>query len=80
MPVSIMDLNGPERWCLLVLYMPEPLDNLPGVGKTSIDRLVSLGLIEEDPETPLNAAVHYRRTDEGTRIRNELIAAGCSPV
>lgn len=79
MPVSIMDLNGPERRCLLALYMPEPLDNLPGVGRTSIDRLVSLGLIEEEPETPLNAAVHYRRTDEGTRIREELMAAGWQP-
>lgn len=79
MSFSIMDLNGPERRCLLELYMPEPLDNLPGVGKASIQRLMSLGLIEEDPETPLNADVRYRLTEEGKQIRNELRSAGYSP-
>jgi len=79
MPVSIMDLNGPERRCLLELYMPEPLNNLPGVGMPTIRKLVAYGLIEESPETPYGADVHYRRTAEGARVWKEMWAAGRLP-
>jgi hypothetical protein len=76
---SFWNLTVPERRCLDRLFMDEPLANMPGVGKRSIQRLLELGLIEESPNTPLGGDLRYRCTDEGKRIREDMRKANRIP-
>lgn len=79
MPISFRELNRAEQVCLDRLYMDEPFNNLPGVGMPTIRKLIAWGLIEESPETPYGADVHYRRTSEGTRVWEGMHGAGRLP-
>ena len=79
MPLSFWDLTVPERRCLAKLYMDEPLNNMPHVGMKSVERLIQLGLIEESPNTPFGADMHYRRTAEGDRVHEEMWKANRIP-
>jgi hypothetical protein len=79
MPISFWDLTVPERRCLDRLYLDEPLNKMPGVGKKSIQRLMKLGLVEESPDTPLGDDIHYRRTDEGNWVYEEMWKANRIP-
>jgi hypothetical protein len=72
MAITFWDLNVPERSGLVKLYRDEPLCNMPLVGKKSINRLIELGLIEESPNTPFGAPIHYRRTPEGERVYEDM--------
>lgn len=77
--VSFWDLNTPERRCLGQLYMAEPFNNMPHVGRKSLERLIELGLVEESPDTPFEADMHYRRTAEGEQVHDEMLKANRVP-
>lgn len=77
--ISFWDLNVPERRCLGMLYMDEPFNNMPHVGRKSLDRLIELGLVEESPNTPFGADMHYRRTAEGEQVYEEMFKANRVP-
>lgn len=77
--ISFRELKVAERRCLAGLYMDEPLNNLPNVGQPSIDSLIELDLIEESPETPIGADTHYRRTEKGEQVYEEMWQANGIP-
>jgi hypothetical protein len=79
MAITFWDLTVPERRCIAALYMDEPLSNMPGVGQPTVDRLIQLGLIEESPNTPFGADMHYRRTVEGDGIHEAMWRANRIP-
>jgi len=78
MTISCRLLSVPERRCIGALYLPEPLENLPGVGKRSIDRLLQLGLIEETKGPRGSHGPYYRRTDAGNDVFGRCGVGGLS--
>jgi hypothetical protein len=72
MTISPWDLNVPERRCIgRLCSIAEPLANMPFVGQQTVDKLITLGLVEVAPPEP-NTGVHYKLTDAGDNMHEQL--------
>ena len=79
MTLSYRLLSVPERRCIGALTLPEPLSNLPHVGKTSVDRLLQLGLIEEAHPPKGCRESYYQRTAAGHEVYEQMWQGSAIP-
>jgi hypothetical protein len=79
MTLSYRLLSVAERRCIGALALPEPLSNLPRLGKTSVDRLLQLGLIEKAHAPKGSRESYYRRTAAGNEVYEQMWQGSAIP-